>query len=512
MTHNASNNRRIAKNTLFLYVRMGVSMLVSLYASRVVLRTLGVEDYGIYGVVGGVVSMFGFINSSLAGATSRFFAFELGRGDHEQLIRTFSMAFYAHCLIALVILAICESVGIWFLNHRLVIPPERLMAANWVFQLSVLSMAVSVTQVPYNASIISHEQMNVFAYIEILNVFLRLLIVYLIQVLLFDKLVLYALLVLAVSLLIALLYRVYCVRHYPESHLRKIWDRKLLKQMLSFSGWDLYGHMSTIARTQGVNMLLNLFFGPVVNASSSIATHVQSAVMGFVSNVLTAIKPQIIKYYAQGERNEMVRLISNAVRLNYLILLFISVPLILEMGYVLKLWLGVIPGYCVEMCSLTLVFNFYGNMSSVLIIGIHATGRIIRPSLINGTLYLMVVPITYFAFKSGSNPWLPYLFNVLAVICGMLSNAYTLHLYIREFSLWKFISHDLCRCVFVFCMVTVVCTLMQRVVEEGVSRLIYTVALSTVTLSAMGYWLLIPRSLSSQIVQKVKNRLCKADW
>lgn len=512
MTDTSANNKRIAKNTLFLYVRMGLSMFVSLYTSRVVLQVLGVEDYGIYGVVGGVVAMFEFLNASMSGATARFLTYELGRGDSQQLHKTFCMAFYEHVIIASIVLLVCETVGLWFLNTKLVIPTDRLTAANWVFQLSILSMMLNVTQVPYNASIISHEKMDVYAYVGMANVLLKLLIVYLLDVFLFDKLVFYALLVFCVSLSIAMFYRFYCHRHFSECRLQWLWDYPLLKKMFSFSGWDLYGNLSVTARTQGVNLLLNMFFGPALNAASSIATHVQGAVMNFAANVSTAVKPQIIKYYAQGNYQEMVRLMSNTVRLNYLILMVISIPLMVELPYILHLWLGQVPDYTVSFCALTLIFNFYANMSYTLVTGIHATGKIFRPSIINGTLYLAVVPFTYMAFKFGLDAWCPYLFNVIAVILGMLSNAYTLSMYVEGFSFKKFISKDFIPCIVVFAVCLACCFSLKGVLAESFGRLLLTAVLSSISLGILGYFFLIPRALSKKIISKGTSMLCKRGW
>lgn len=505
MSDTITNDKRIARNTMMLYIRMIASMLVSLYTSRIVLRVLGATDFGIFGVVGGVVAMFGFLNTSLAGATSRFLAFELGRGDRDRLSRTFCMAFYEHLAIAVLVMIICETFGIWFLNNKLVIPPERLPAANWVLQLSILSMMVSVTQVPYNSSIIAHEKMDVYAYVELANVFLRLLIVFLLKFILFDKLILYAVLTLCVSIAIAFTYRFYCARNFEECRVRIMWDAPLLKSMLSFSGWDLYGNMSVMARTQGVNMLINVFFGPVANAASSIVTSVQGAVMGFANNVLTAVKPQIIKYYAREETDNMLRLVSNTVRLNSLILMLINVPLIVELAYVIRIWLGEIPAYVLEFCVFTLLFNQFSNIASILVTGIHATGKIIRPSLINGTLYLMVIPFTWLAFRNGSDAWVPYMFNMTAAILGMMSNAYTLHLYIPGFSVWRFVYRDLLPCILAFLAAYIVCLLLHSVMAEGFARLIIIIFVSSAILLGIGYFVLIPKQLSRTIITKISG-------
>lgn len=507
MSENYANNKRIAKNTIFLYIRMGLSMAVSLYTSRVVLQTLGVEDFGIYGIVGGVVSIFGFLNASMSGATSRFLTYELGKGDEIRLHKTFCMAFYEHLLIAGIILMICETFGLWFLNTKLIIPPDRLLAANWVFQLSIMSMIIGVIQVPYNASIISHERMDIYAYVEMVNVCLRLLIVYLLQIILLDKLILYSILVFIVSLGIAMYYRFYCLTHFPESKLLFFWDYPLLKKMFSFSGWDLYGNLSVTARTQGVNILLNMFFGPIVNAAASISMSVQGSVMGFATNILTAVKPQIIKYYAQESYNEMIHLIRNAIRLNFLLLMFITIPLLIELPFVLHLWLGEVPAFSYEFCSLTLLFNFFANMSHVIITGIHATGKIKSASLINGTLYLLVIPISYFVFSFGGAPWIPYFVNVLAVFCGMLSNAITLNIYVRNFSIVTFLIKDLTPCLLIFAVTYVICMMIHYVNSSHIIRFFITLSTSSLLLLIFGYFFLIPKSLSKRFLNNITNRL-----
>lgn len=509
MTDTFANNKRIAKNTIFLYIRMLLAMAVSLFTSRVVLQTLGVVDYGIYGVVGGIVAMFTFLNASMAGATSRFLTYELGQGEPSRLHETFISAFWLHCIIAVAIVLVAETVGLWFLMHKLIIPEERLFAAHWVYQFSVLTMMLNVTQVPYNASIIAHEKMAVYAYVEILNVILKLLIVYLLLCLDGDKLILYAVLVFGVTLLITMLYRLYCMRNFAECKVRFLWNSQIIKPMLKFSGWDIYGNMSVLTRTQGVNMLLNMFFGPALNAASSIATQVQSAVMSFANNILTASRPQIVKQYAVGNNDVMISLIRNTLRLIFLLLMLITVPLLLEIDFVLHIWLGEVPGFAVSFCSFTLLFNFFASISSVLVTGIHATGRIKRPSIINGTLYLSVIPITYILFKGGAAPWSSYLFNVIAVFIGMLSNAVTLRMYVKQFPLRDFVLEDLGRCILLFVVAYMSGILLHGMMDEGWIRLAITCMTSTLLLLAGGFLVIIPASLRNKLILSLKEKLCR---
>ncbi len=481
------NNKRIAKNTLFLYFRMFLTMAVSLYTSRVVLSTLGVEDYGIYGVVGGVVGMFSFLNASMSGATSRFLTYEMGRKDLERLRETFTSALIIHVGIALFILIFAETLGLWFLMNKLVIPEDRLFAAHVVYQLSVLSMMISATQVPYNAVIIAHEKMDVYAYVEIIHVTLKLLIVYLLVLSRFDKLIIYAILVLSVTLFIAFIYRIYCIKCFSECRLRWIWNLDILKPMLSFSSWDLYGNMSVMLRQQGVNILLNVFFGPALNAASAIATQVQSAVGSFASSVLTASKPQIIKLYASHSYLEMISLMRNTVRINYMLLSLFTIPLISEINFVLAVWLEKIPPYASIFCVYTLLFNIFANISSILVTGVHATGKIWRPSLINGTLYLLVIPFAYIAYIYDADARVAYLFNLAAVLFGMLSNGYTMKLYVKEFLFVSFVLKDLVPCILIFLIVFGTAYSFHFILEEGWLRLFLTIIYSSMASSFLGY-------------------------
>lgn len=312
-------NKRIAKNTLMLYIRMLFSMVVSLYTARVILNTLGVEDYGTYNVVGGVVALFGFINASLSTGTQRFLTFELGKGDDHQLNRVFSMSLNIHVIIAIIVFLLAETVGLWFLNTQLVIPTGRLYAANWVYQVSILSAIISITQVPYSATIVSHERFNIYAYVGIIEVLLRLLIVLLLVIIPADKLILLAILSFSISAGIALFYRTYSIKKFAECKYIFFWDKPLLKSLLSFSGWSLFGSTSHILLTQGMNILVNLFFGVAVNAARAITVQVEHALNNFVSNFMIAMNPQITKNYAAENLEEMKVLMQRGAKFSFFI-------------------------------------------------------------------------------------------------------------------------------------------------------------------------------------------------
>ena len=416
MSDQISNNKRIAKNTMMLYIRMLLSIVVSLYTSRVVLDVLGVEDYGIYGLVGGVVAMFSFLNASMAGATSRFLTFELGRGDEIRVRDTFSSALIIHIGIALVVFVLAETLGMWFLCNKLVIPEGRMVAAHWVYQCSIISTMLSITQVPYNASIIAHERMGVYAYIEILNVTLKLLIVYLLTIGHFDKLKMYAVLVLSVSVIVMMVYRIYCMRNFHESHFRFVWKREILKPMLSFTGWDFYGNMCVTARQQGMNFLINNFFSVVANASSSIATTVNGIVSSFASNIITAFRPRIIKSYSQQNWEEMQSMINNAIKFSSLFLIMLAIPILFETSFLIDLWLGQVPEYVVAFIRLILITNCVSMTNNVIIIGIHATGKIKRISFLTGTMYLLSIPVSFIFLKLGYAAESVYIISLMSSV------------------------------------------------------------------------------------------------
>ena len=503
------NKKRIAKNTLLLYFRMTLTMLVSLYTSRVVLEVLGVEDFGVYGVVSGVIAMFSFLNAAMSGSTSRFLTFEMGMGNAEKLNKTFSAALTVHILIALTIVILGETVGLWFLENKLVIPAERMAAARWVYQLSIVSMVISIVRVPYNAAIIAHERMNIYAYVEILNSILRLGIAYLLLISSYDKLITYAVLVLIVSIIISAIYFWYCRRCYQECRARFAWEKSIINPMLSFSAWDLYSNLGVMGRTLGVNILLNLFFGPVLNAANTVAVQVQGTVLNFSVNVLTAVRPQIVKTYATGEHDSTRYLVFNTVKFTYILQLILSMPLILEMDFILNLWLKNAPDYAVLFCQLTLVFNLITTTSAVLMTAIHASGKIRLSSTINGTLYLMVLPITYIAFKFGGAPEIPYACNILFAFIAMLSNAYIVKRNIPKFYLKEFIFKVVAICILIFGLTYILTYLVQSYFEKGFLRLMIVIAVSSVVVIGSAYALAVDKQMKLFLKDKIAILLKK---
>lgn len=397
----SDNNKRIAKNTLLLYFRMLFMMAVSLFTSRVVLNTLGVEDYGIYNVVGGIVAMFGFINGSMSSATQRYITFALGKGDNNRLQTVFSTTLQIHTLIAGVIVLLGETIGLWFLYNKMQIPADRMDAAFWVLQCSIIAAVVMIISVPYNADIVAHEKMSAFAYISILEVVLKLAIVYMLLVFSFDKLVLYAFLLLAIQILIRFCYSYYCNKHFEETKYKHVWDKALFKEMTGFAGWSMFGNLAAVLFGQGLNMLLNVFFGPVVNAARGIAVQVQNAVQQFVLNFQMALNPQITKTYAQGEMQEMHKLMYRSARFSFFLLFFLSLPVLFETKFILTVWLKIVPDNTVVFLRIMLCTSLIYTLSNPLIIANQATGKVRKYQAICGTILLMILPISYISLRLG---------------------------------------------------------------------------------------------------------------
>lgn len=404
-----SNNRTIAKNAFFLYVRMLLSTVVSLYTSRVVLDVLGVSDYGIYNIVGGVVVLFNFLNASMSGATSRFLTFEIGKGVKERIDNVFGNAISIHLLLSLIVAVLLETVGLWLLNTKLVIPADRMFAAQVVYQLSVLSTLFGITQVPYNAAIIAHEKMNIYAYAELAGVFLKLLIVYLLCIGNFDKLILYGVLMLAVSVSMMLFYRYYGWKHFEECRRGPSIDKDTFKPMLSYAAWGLYGDGCYSLRQQGTNILLNMFFGTVVNAANGIASSVMGVVLSFTQNVLTAFRPQIIKSYAVGNLQRMERLMVYATKYSLLLMGLMTIVLSCEMDFILNLWLKEVPPYTPWICRIILCSFCVVSCSFVATVGIQASGSVKLQSFVGGSISLFgILPATYVVLKMGYSPYSAY--------------------------------------------------------------------------------------------------------
>ncbi len=418
------NTKRIAKNTLLLYCRMLLTMAISLYTSRVVLNTLGVTDYGIYNVVGGMIALFYFIGGSMSTATQRFITFAMGREDEQYLRKVFSMSVQIHFALAILIVVLAETAGLWFMDRYMQIPHDRAEAALWVFQFSVLSCCTMLLCTPYNATIIAHERMQAFAYISVLEAILKLAIAFSLLAPGFDKLKLYALLMFSVQMLIRLVYGYYCRRNFKETRFKFQYDRKLAAEMTSFASWNLLGSLAYVAHTQGVNVLLNVFFGPAVNAARAVAVQVQGAVASFYGNVQTAINPQITKSYAQNDLPYMHSLTFKSSRFSFFIVLTLALPLFMEPEFILRLWLTTVPDHTVNFLRLVLITVMIDSLSNPMMISAQATGRIKVYQMAVGGLLLFILPASYVALKAGFPPEAMFVvhivFSIAAQACRVI--------------------------------------------------------------------------------------------
>lgn len=413
----SNNNQRIAKNTLLLYLRMLLLMTVSLYTSRVVLDALGVEDYGIYNVVGGVVVMFSVISGSLSAAISRFITYELGVGNIERLKKVFSSSLIIQLFIAAIVVLIAETFGLWFLHSKMVIPEDRITAADWVYQFSIVTFVLNLISVPYNSLIIAHEKMSAFAYISVLEGIGKFVIALSIIYSPIDRLIYYALLLASLAILIRLIYGWYCKKNFEEASFHWYIDKVLLREMFGFAGWNFIGSAACVLRDQGGNVIINLFCGPSVNAARGIAVQVNTAVSGFVQNFMTALNPQITKSYACGNREYMMRLIFQGARLSYYMLLVLSMPILFNTPYILDLWLKNVPDYTACFIQLSLILTMNESLANPLITAMLATGKIRKYQIIAGGINLLNLPVSYTFLRLGATP--EYVF-IIAIIFSVI--------------------------------------------------------------------------------------------
>lgn len=414
------NNSQIAKNTIYLYLRMILLMLVSLYTSRVVLITLGIEDYGIYNVVAGFIGMLSFLNGAMSGSTQRFITVELGKNNNESLEKVFSTCIITHAMVALLVFFIAESIGLWFVLEKLVIPEERMFAAIIVYQCSIVTAVVQIMSYPYIADIVAHEKMSAFAYISVYEAFANLALVFLIQIGNWDHLILYAIALLVVKISVITVYCIYCKRNFVEASVKTVFDKYLVKKMITFTGWNLWGGIASTLMGQGVNILLNIFFGPTVNSARALAVQVQSAVTMFASNFQMAMNPQIMKTYASDKINLMHSLIFRSAKFTFILLLCIILPLMMEVNTVLSLWLKVVPKYTNIFVCLTLVICMLDSVSNPFMTASAATGRVKVYQSVVGSILLLIVPMAYIVLYFGAAPYMVFIVHLLIGIIAFI--------------------------------------------------------------------------------------------
>lgn len=474
------SSSRLMKNTILLYFRMTLLMCINLYTSRIVLEALGVEDFGIYNVVGGVVIMLGFLNDSMTVSTRRFLNFELGTGNKKKLHEVFVTSLNIFFIISLIIVFLGETIGLWFVLEKMIIPSERMTAALWCYHISIFTAVIDILSCPYISAIVAHEKMKSFAYIAILDAVLRLLLVYLLLIFDYDRLIFYAFLYAGEKILIRMVYNVYCVRYFEECKYHWIYNKSLFKEMAIFAGWNMWGNLAYVCYTQGLNMMLNVFFGPVVNAARGVAVQVQGTVGNFANNFQMAITPQITKTYASGQLKETHLLIYRGSRLTFCLMLILCLPLIIETPMILSVWLKEVPEGSVLFLRLLLVIVVVQKCTSPLATAVSSTGQIKRyETMVNG-LMLAILPIGYFVLKFGGAPWTVFVVYLIIAILAFIVNLY-IALPMMELSLIDYVRYAIKPCLLVLLFSIVVPTIMHLMVKPSIGISLLNIILTVFT-------------------------------
>lgn len=506
MVKNLSNNKRIVKNTLFLYFRMGIALVVSLLTTRVVLKVLGVEDYGINNVVCGFVSMFAFLNTSMSNGVQRFYNFSLGCNKSEYSIKdVYNTALQIQGILAIILLIILETFGLWFMHTKMIIPIERFTAAQWIFQFSVLSLIFLVLQIPYSAAIMAYERMDYYAFLSIFDVLAKLVIAFSVKYVNADKLILYGILNLLVSCICFFLYYIYVKRHFQELKFDLKIRRQLFKPMLSFSGWNVFGSFAYILKGQGLNMLLNIFFGPVVNAARGVSNMVMSAIQGFQSNIVIAFRPQIVQSYATSDNVRVLKLFYSLSKISFILLSLISIPVIIELDYILNFWLGnVVPNYTNSFTTLILINMIVSSLNTPVSQVVHATGKMKYYQIGTSFMICSILPVSWVFLKLGSNPvsvyWVSLIITVLnQIICNLLLKR------VYSYSLQEYCTRVIIPCVVFSVLVPIVPFVIKVFLPPSFIRLLLICIVSVLMTVIVSYFLVLDKSEKDMILSFIKR-------
>lgn len=501
-----SDNKRIVKNTMILYLRMMFLMLINLYTSRVILDALGVEDYGIYNVVGGFVAMFSILSAALTASGTRYINVAMGRGDMDYLCSIFGTSVSIQKILAIIVFIISEIIGIWYVNNIMVLPLERLYAANWCLQFSIFNFCTSLITVPYNAVIVAHERMSVFAYVSIFEGIAKLLISFLAFYNPIDRLVYYASLLLILQCVIRFIYQLYSKKHFQECQCNNQFDKNLLKEMFNFSMWQFLGNAATILRTQGLNILLNLFFGPIVNAAKGVANQVLNAITGFVLNFMMALNPQITQSYAAGNYSYTLKLITWGSKLSYFLLFTISLPIILNAEYILSIWLKVMPQYSVEFVQLSLILSMIESIMKPLMAVQNATGKVKNYMIAVSSISLFNLPISCLLLYLGSSPVVVYYIAIFLAICVNAARLVMLHKNFIEFSPIAYIKNVIIPCAIVTLLSFIPPYLVGILIESELLAFVAVFVVSIISTLILIYFVGCNRE-EKDIVHKLSTRL-----
>lgn len=504
-----TNNRTIARNTLLLYGRAILMMLIGLYTSRVILQALGVSDFGVYNVVGGVLGLFGFISGSLGNATSRFITISIGNGDQEYTNKTFGNIKLVYYALAAIIFILGETVGLWFLLTYLVIPPERMTAAIWVYQFSVLSVIMSLVCVPYNSAIIAHERMSAFAYISLLDAVFKLLVCFLIQITPFDRLIFYSFLLFIIGNVDRLIYRYYCRRHFEEVRVKAKLFKEQFLEIMRLSGWAVSGNVICVSYTQGLNMLLNMFFGPVVNAARGVALQVQGVISQFVGNFQTAINPQLTKSYGSMDFARMHQLFIMDSKISFMLLFVPALPIMLEAPFILRVWLTTVPQYTVVFLRVILAYELAATLAGAFNTSILATGEMKWFQIFDGITRVLIFPATYIAFKFfHAEPVMAFIILGISEVLSLTAKTFIVFPLI-EFPIKAYLKEVVFRLLAIIVVSSVIPLFVLGLLQEGWIRFMIVLFIS-VACTFCSIWLFgLKREERELVIAFVKSKLNK---
>lgn len=502
----SENNKRIAKNTILLYVRTLFCQLLSLYTSRKILEILGASDFGVYNVVGGVVVMLAFLNGSMAVATSRFLTIELGRKDLKAYNKIFSMGVNIHLFLALVVFIIAETAGLWFLNSYLNIPDDRMVAANWVFQTSLITILLSIIQTPYMASITAHEHMNIYAYVSMIESILKLGAVFLLLAISFDQLIVYGFLMLGVTINSVIIYRFYCLKHFSECKYHNSWDLGLFRSMLGFTGWNMFGTVAWTLKGQGCNMLMNIFGGPIVNAARGVSYQVSSALQSLVGGFSTAVAPQLTKNYASENREALNRLLMTSSKISFILLYILALPVFLELPYLLDLWLVNVPPYVHVFTRIIILESLCETLGSPMITTLLATGKIKWYQIVVGSVMLFNIPVSYALLKIGLPIFIPLVVSLVLTVLALMLRLWFCKRLI-SLSVREYVSKVLMPLGAVLLLSPLLPMIVSIHTNEGFFRLLMTVSVSLISVGACVYFLGLSSNERCLVQGLVHNKL-----
>ena len=503
------DSARIAKNTLFLYFRMALSTCVSLVTAGVTLRVLGAVDYGLNAVLGGVIAMFSFMNGALSASVSRNITFELGKGDERRLNQVFNVSLVSFAALALVILVLCETVGLWFFHAKMVIPPERMDAAFWVLQISFLTCPLALTQIPYEAVLIAHEDMRMYALTSVVTAFARLGIAYLLLISPYDKLITLAVLGMVWGMAVLCFFRVYCISKYKETRLRLCREKDVYRHVLSYAGSDLIGNLALLAQGQGLNLLLNTFFGPVVNAARGIAYAVQGMVFRFCDDFQVAVRPQITKSYAAGDEKGMWKLVEWSTSVAYYLFWVVALPAALEADSVLRVWLGDYPEHTLTFLRLVLALCLVDVLQRPIVYVMHACGHIFVYNLCTGVIMCLAFPLAWAFLRQGLPPESVFIASLVVVVAGVAVEMVILRKYVR-YSIGWYLTKIVARCALVSVLSGgALLFVYDKVPLCGLWRTALTSFLSVGLVGVLAFFLGFDREIRMRFLGVVRNKCAR---